>query len=335
MKARLKKHWFLVGMALIWGLGFVFPALSKAYQRSGLVDWAIALVMFCGGLTLETARILEQARNWRALALSAVMMFLLAPLIVLAGTAPLQLLHSELARQLFVGFMILAAQSCTLGSGIVISTAARGNVPLALVVTIFNSMLAALMTPMILGVTLGVHTGFDVIGMMGRLALIILLPVVVGQGLRPLLRTPLRSVGWLPSILTQLVILSLIFMSVGSAADWMRRSPGLVLALLAATLVLHALILAANYAVSRLATRDVACRRSLAICSSQKTLATGSYVWSKYFSSNPLGGIPLMFYHVVQLVFDSLLAHWLAARDERASAPPTLELLEKAEAEQG
>ena len=71
-------------------------------------------------------------------------------------------------------------------------------------------------------------------------------------------------------------------------------------------------------------------RRALAICSSQKTLATGSYVWSRYFADNPLGGIPLMFYHVVQLVFDSLLAHWLVQRDTHA-APPTLQTLGEAE----
>jgi hypothetical protein len=41
----------------------------------------------------------------------------------------------------------------------------------------------------------------------------------------------------------------------------------------------------------------------------------------------------LVFYHVSQLVFDSILAHWLAQRDTHA-APPTLETLAKMEERQ-
>lgn len=333
MKARLKKHWFLAGIALVWLLGFGFPELCAAYQKSSLVDWSIALVMLCGGLTLETSHIFEQVRNWRAVGFSVLLMFVVAPLIFFAAAVPLRYSGSELASQLFVGFMILAAQSCTIGSGIVVTSAARGNVALALVVTIFNSMLSAVMTPSILRVALATDVQFDVGHMMMKLALIILLPVVIGQLVRPFFRDQLERIRWLPSILTQLVILSLIFMSVGAASDWMKQSPWLVVALIAANLLLHVVILVVNYAASTLVCKTVASRRALAICSSQKTLATGSYVWSKYFAENPLGGVPMILYHVVQLVFDSLLAHWLAARETHA-APPVLDTLERVEEKQ-
>jgi sodium/bile acid cotransporter 7 len=335
MKARLKKHWFLLGMALVWALGFALPEASKAYQQSKVVDAAIALVMFCGALTLDTSHLLGQFRNARAVLLSFVMMYGIAPLIVFLASWPVPQVwnDSELARQLYVGFMLLAAQSCTLGSGIVVSTAARGNVALALVVTIFNSMLAAVMTPLILRLTLAVKVEFDVLAMIGRLSLIILLPVVLGQLVRPLVRATIERVRWLPAVLSQLAILSFIFMTVGTAADWMASRPWVVLGVLLATFLLHAIILAANFALSPLGARDIASRRSLAICSSQKTVATGSYIWSKYFPDNPVGGVPLVFYHVVQLVFDSLLAHWLAQRDTRA-VPPTLETLGEAEERQ-
>lgn len=333
MKARLKKHWFLVGIGVVWILGFLFPETSKAYQKSPLVDWGIALVMFCGALTLETSHLFDQFRNGRAVVLSFVMMYGIAPAILFVASWPLHWSSSELATHLFVGFMILASQSCTLGSGIVISTAARGNVALALVITIVNSMLSAIMTPLILRLTLAVKVEFDVLQMIGRLSLIILLPVVIGQIVRPFVKDRLAPVRWLPALLSQLVILSMIFMAVGTAAQWMARSPWIVVGVLAATLVLHVVILALNYSVSVLGAQDTPSRRSLAICASQKTVATGSYVWSRYFADNPLGGVPLVFYHVTQLVFDSLLAHWLAQRDTHA-APPTLETLGEAEEKQ-
>jgi len=333
MKARLRRHWFLAGMAAVWLLGFLFPEAGKAFQQSKLVDVAIAVVMFCGALTLDPSHLLEQCRNWRAVALSFVMLYGVAPLILFLASWPLNWSSSELAPHLFAGFMILAAQSCTLGSGIVVSTAARGNVALALVVTIVNSMLAAVMTPWILRLTLAIHVEFDVWPMVGRLAVIILLPVVIGQLVRPLVRDWVERVHWLPTILSQLAILSFIFMTVGAAAAWMISRPWVVAGIFVATFVLHVAILAANYVVSRLGASDAPSRRSLTICSSQKTVATGSYVWSKYFADNPLGGVPLVFYHVAQLMFDSLLAHWLAQRDTHA-APPTLETLGEAEQRQ-
>jgi len=320
-------------MVVVWILGFLFPKLCMAYQRSSLVDWGIMLVMLCGGLTLETSHIFAQFRNWRAILLSFVMMYGVAPLVFFIACWPLRLSSSELNTQLFVGFMILASQSCTLGSGIVMSTAARGNVALALVITIVNSMLAAVMTPLILRLTLSVHVEVQTLSMMGHLAMIILLPVMVGQLVRPLVKQRISQIRWLPSILTQLVILSLIFMSVGTARDWMVARPWLVAALLFSSLVLHVIILAANYGLSLFAAKDASSRRSLTICSSQKTLATGSYLWSRFFADNPLGGIPLMFYHVVQLVFDSVLAHWWVQKDTH-TAPPTLETLGDAEEKQ-
>src|ERR1051325_244951 len=333
MKARLKKHLFLVGIAAAWLMSFGFPSLCKSYQKSHLVDGGIALVMFCGALTLETSHLFEQFKNWRAVALSFVMMYGIAPGILVLLTWPLRWWSNELAPHLFVGFMILASQSCTLGSGIVIATAARGNVALALVITIVNSMLSALMTPLILKLTLAGQVEFEVLQMIGRLALLILLPVALGQLVRPIIKASLAPIRWLPAILSQLVILSLIFMAVGTASGWMKRYPWMVLGVLVSTLLLHVIILAVNYALSILGSRKIASRRSLAICSSQKTIATGSYIWSKYFPDNPVGGVPLVFYHIVQLVFDSLLAHWLAQRDTHA-APSTLETLSKAEERQ-
>ena len=166
-----------------------------------------------------------------------------------------------------------------------------------------------------------------------KLAIIILLPVVIGQIIRPACRDLLVRIRWLPSLITQLVILSLIFMSVGTASEWMRKFPWLVIGLIGANLGLHVVILTLNYAASTLVCKTVASRRALAICTSQKTLATGSYVWARYFSTNPLGGVPMILYHVVQLVFDSLLAHWWAEKDTHA-APTTLETLEKVEEKQ-
>lgn len=317
MRSFLKRHWFLLGIAAAWALGLALPAWALIYQRSGFVDIAIALVMLCGGLSLDTARLLESLRNGRLIVLSTLMMFVLAPLLCYLAALPLRLMPGDVPRELVVGFMLLGAQSCTLGSGIAITTAARGNVAVALVVTVVNSMLGAILTPALLGLTLSQRVETDVPAMIGRLSLIILLPVAAGQVLRrPLVRRLGDPRTW-SSILTQCVILSVIFMAVGSAARWMRESPGLVLALAGAVLTLHIVLISLNYALAAWAGFDMPSRRALTICASQKTLATGSYLWARHFADHPLGAVPLTFYHVAQLVFDSLLAHRWADGDAR------------------
>src|SRR5205823_2529087 len=54
---------------------------------------------------------------------------------------------------------------------------------------------------------------------------------------------------------------------------------------------------------------------AVAFACSQKTLPVALYLFDRYFKeAHPLSLVPLVFYHVGQLVVDTLLADWLAAR---------------------
>ena len=304
-----KGNWFLIGMAVACAAGFVWPQLSQAYKQSLLVDASIVLVMFCGGITMRTTDLWRQVRAWRSVGLSIVLVYGLVPAIFVLAAWPLRQMRFEGSDQLFEGFMILAAQSGTLASAIVITTKARANVALAVVVTVVNALLAAVATPLILAVTLAAdQVRIDVGEMIARLAALVLVPVLVGQGVRPLVRSALERVGWLPGLLSQCVILSFMWIAIGNASTSIKASPFMTLGLILALLLLHVLILGVNHVVSRLATADPASRRALVICSSQKTIATGAYVWARYFPSNPLGCMPLLIYHVLQLIVDAALA---------------------------
>ena len=49
---------------------------------------------------------------------------------------------------------------------------------------------------------------------------------------------------------------------------------------------------------------------------SQKTLTVSFVVWSGYFSSYALGLVPVIFYHLVQLIVDTFVAHRFRAAIE-------------------
>ena len=66
--------------------------------------------------------------------------------------------------------------------------------------------------------------------------------------------------------------------------------------------VLHSLILLLNYAISRLIRLDHPSTATFTIHTSQKTLTVTYIVWSGYFASFAMGLIPVIAYHLSQLI---------------------------------
>ena len=48
-------------------------------------------------------------------------------------------------------------------------------------------------------------------------------------------------------------------------------------------------------------------KTAVIFCGSQKTLPNGIYIWNNFFQSNPYGAVPLVLYHLFQLVLAILL----------------------------
>ena len=67
-------------------------------------------------------------------------------------------------------------------------------------------------------------------------------------------------------------------------------------------------MLGLNLAISRLVRLDRASTATFTIHNSQKTLTVSFIVWSGYFSSFAMGMIPIIAYHLVQLVADTVVA---------------------------
>ena len=55
---------------------------------------------------------------------------------------------------------------------------------------------------------------------------------------------------------------------------------------------------------------------------SQKTLPNGIYIWNTFFTTNPYGAIPLVLYHLFQLIVDTLLATNLERRNPAPDDSP-------------
>ena len=320
MDSFLKRHWFLVGIAAAVSCGSLLPEGGQALRSSGYaIPLLVAVVLAISGFTLDTSRLLVQARNLRAILLILCTTYAVAPLLAYALATlwgpPIGARGSGGA--LFLeAMMILAAQAGTLASALAMTAIARGNQELALLATVLSSILAAILTPLVLELSLGEIVEVPFAGILLRMLLIVVLPVFLGQLARRVLWQ--RAQGAMPAvrIIPRVIILSFLYTGFSAAPGELADAPALALRFLGACLCLHLLLLAWTWLSARLLALEPGSRTAVILCGSQKTLPNGIDIWTRFFSQNPYGALPLALYHVVQLLIDTLLLGRLAASND-------------------
>ena len=305
----------------------MFPAGGTAVRQAPLaLPLLTATSLFLSSVTLETAGLREGA-DVRGLALGLSSTYLVAPLLAVALVGLLGPANGGADSEgyhFYEAMMIVAAQASTIASAPALTLVAGGNQALALLITLSSNLLTSLVTPLLLRLTVGTVVAFPVGRMMREDALVVLLPVIVGQIAHRLFWPRLRR--FLPAIVrfSQAIILVFVYTGVAVAASHLSERPALILSFLATAAALHVALLVWNHRSATwlgLAERN---RTAVVFCGSQKTLPNGIYLWDTFFPANPHGALALVCYHLFQLVLDSLLVPWLSPRH------PRLEELEEA-----
>ena len=317
MESFLKRHWFLLGIAAAVAGGLFLPEGGQALRGSDYaIPLLVAIVLAISGFTLDTSRLLLQARNFRAILLTLLTTYAAAPLLAYALARswgpPLEGAGSRGA--LFLeAMMILAAQAGTLASALAMTAIARGNQELALLITVLSSILTAVLTPLVLELSLGEIVEVPLADIMLRMLLIVVLPVFVGQLARRVLLERADKAMVVVSALPRVIILSFLYTGFSAATGELRDAPVLALRFLGACLCLHLALLLWTWISSRLLGLAAESRTAVILCGSQKTLPNGIDIWTRFFGQNPYGALPLALYHVVQLLVDTLLLRRLEA----------------------
>jgi sodium/bile acid cotransporter 7 len=309
----LKRHWFLICLGLLAPAGLAFPECGKAIGDSRAPPILVATTLFVSGLTLDTRRLARQLTNARAIALGLLSTYAAAPALAFLLAHILGPAGGEaggIDPFFLQSVMIAASQATTLASAIALTTVARGDQELALVLTVASNAATMVLTPLVLRLTLGGETSFQIGAMMQRMALIIILPVGLGQVARAFLWSALAHRPHLLRLVPQMIILSFVYTGASTAAAELKQEPTLALRFLAIAAGLHALLLLWTYGAATLLRLPDAARTAIVFCGSQKTLPNGIYLWRTFFPQNPSGAVALVLYHILQLVTDTLLAPW-------------------------
>ncbi|PTN31375.1 bile acid:sodium symporter [Desulfonatronum sp. SC1] len=319
----LKKHWFFVGMAVVSALAFVVPGLGVFVKEHQILNYAIFLTFLITGFSLDTRTILEQMKNVRVLMASLISALILIPVL----TAVLASLFFGDNVDFIIGSIIIAAAPVTVASGTVMTAMALGNVPLSLFICVLCNFFSLLTIPLVLNAILGfmgdlLHleeaVSLPVRHILFTLSTIVLLPTVLGQVLRPWIKDHIAPYKKAFSIFSQSVVLLIIFNAVSSSVG-VIGSVGLgFIGLFGFMIILHALILVMNFAISKGIRLDRPSTSAFTIHTSQKTLTISYLVWAGYFAhAFPLAMVPGIAYHLVQMVMDVFVANGFRKRAER------------------
>ncbi len=318
---RLARDWFLLGMLAAVVLAVLLPEAGRTggvLHADLLADAGIFLVFFLHGLSLAPGALRAGVGNWRLHLLVQGFTFGVFPLLWLLADA---LVGQLLPPALSLGFLYLCVVPSTISSAVALTGAARGNVPGALFNASLSSLLGIVLTPALLKL-LG-HTAQGALPFgeaVGKLALLLLAPLLLGQLLRPLLGKAAAHVRRYTGGVDRAVILLLVYASFSdSVASGVltRYGMGTVVVALAGALVPLAVVLTLSTLAARALGFGKEDEIAAVFCGSKKTLASGVPMARLLFGAHPALGLivlPLMLYHQAQLFVCAVLAERYAQR---------------------
>jgi sodium/bile acid cotransporter 7 len=301
----VKRYWFLTGLILLIPVGIMAPDAGLALKESGwVIPVFVGIMLGVAGFTMDTSSLVKQAANFRAVVPVLVSIYIFCP----AAAYGLAKLLAPAGNQDFLpAMMIMAAQAGSLASAIALTMMSGGNRELALICTLVSNGLTFLLTPFILELSIGTQVEFPVGKMMLRMVFMVLVPIAVGQLLRQSIWDKTEPIRPFIRIVPQFIILMFVYTGFASGAAQLQKDSDIVLRFLVACALLHVILLGLNFVISGALGFKWPERTAMILSGSQKTLPNGIYVWSNFFSANPYGAVPLVLYHLFQLLVDTLL----------------------------
>jgi sodium/bile acid cotransporter 7 len=319
MWARLAKHWFLVSLAVCFSLGFCFahplrPLLDLAWLRNSIVF----AVMWAMGVTLHAEAIRQSLVKPRASLLAIAINVLFVPLLALPWRWVLPL-------DLFGGLFVTSIVPCTLASASVWTRKAGGDDSISMMTTVVTNLACVIVVPLGIFLVLAQQAEIDPVAQVKKLTLLVVLPLILAQIMRRL-----GADAWADrnrfrlASAAQFGILSMVvFGSIASAtmasdeagASGVRWVAGAGVLLAAVTV--HCVALYFGIVAARSLSLGPESQIAVGISGSQKTLMIGLQI----AIDCGVSVVPMIVYHLSQLVIDTVIADRWKRAHERTRGP--------------
>jgi len=318
--ARVGLDWFILALLAMIGLAKLWPEpgiQEGPLSLSSLANYNFSLIFFFYGLKLNFAQLREGLRNYRLHLTIHLTTFVVFPAVVLTARSLFLTPDTEL---LWLGIFYVAALPSTVSSSVVMVSIAGGNIPAAIFNASISSLIGVFITPIWMSFLLTSTNGhYDLAGVIGKLTLQVIVPVVLGLLLN-------QRLGWLAARnksalryfdqITILLIVYTAFCESFSRHSFEKISAIDLLWLAALMLGLFFLIFGFITVLSRMLKFNREDRITALFCGSKKSLVQGSVMANVLFPGTIAGVVllPIMIYHALQLIVASIIAQSMAHR---------------------
>ena len=308
MMRLIKQNWFLIALVGICILTLVdvtntLAGMGKWFKSRGGADVVICTIFFCSGLILKRAEIHAGLRDIRGAVIALVVIFIVAPLAAFnIGLLPLD-------PAVRIGLFLVSVMPTTMSSGVVMTGACGGNIAHALLITVVANGLSIVTVPFSLALLLQTveSVPIDKVRMMIQMALLVLLPLLLGLFLRPKKGAFLTSLQKGIPVLNQCLILSIVWMGLSDAKDAVLGGGAQLFIILVLAFFFHAILLAVGFLSIRLFHIPRGRLESILFMGGQKTLALSVLLQVKLFPQYGLALAFCVFHHFIHLMMDGYL----------------------------
>ncbi|WP_216936851.1 MULTISPECIES: bile acid:sodium symporter family protein [unclassified Acinetobacter] len=302
-------------------LASVLPVSGQAAEVFGWVTTgAIAILFFLHGAKLSREAVVEGIMHWRLHTLVFALTFALFPIL---GLLAKPVLLPMLGQELYWGFLFMCFLPSTVQSSIAFTSVAHGNVAGAVCSASFSNLIGMFITPVLVAFfILGQSDhGFDPTTSIIQITLLLLVPFILGQVLRPWIYPYMMKMPQIVKIFDQGSILLVVYGAFSSAVVaglWNEVSLSTLLLLLLACSVLLTIVMLLALYIPRWLGFSRADQKTAFFCGSKKTLASGVPMAQILFIGQPLGMIvlPIMIFHQIQLMVCGIIANVWAKEAE-------------------
>lgn len=299
--ARLAVTIFPILVILAGVAGFLVPGVFK--PMGPIVPYLLGIIMFCMGLTLtppDFASVVK--RPW------AVVLGIVAHYVIMPGAGWLIAVALQLPPELAVGLILVGCAPSGTASN-VMAFLAKGDVALSVAVASVSTLIAPIVTPLLVLFLAGSFLQIDAGGMVLDIVKTVLLPVIAGLlarlFLKNLIARLLPALPWASAVVISMIVAIVV---AGSASKIVAAGGIVFLAV-----VLHnGFGLALGYLAGKLGRLDDKARRALAFEVGMQNSGLAATLATAHFT--PLAALPSAVFSLWHNISGAIVAAWLARR---------------------
>lgn len=307
----MKFNGFIAALLFSILVAWFFPQGPEVLPLKTITDIGIGFIFFFYGLKLAPAEFRAGFYNYRVHILIQITTFIVFPLLALAFVP---FFEDGTASDLWLALFFLGALPSTVSSSIVMVSLARGNLPTAIFNASLSGLIGIVATPLWMSLFMAASSDFDFGTVVQKLLIQIILPLVIGLFLQKFLGVMARKHSRKISFFDKSVIILIVYSSFSSAfSTQLFTTVGLpdLLKLLLIVTILFLAVYTGLGLLSKWMRLKVEDEIAAKFCGTKKSLVHGSVMVKVIFgnsAANALFLLPIMLYHILQLLVIAVLA---------------------------